>query len=376
MTVALLFLLATLRLTPAAADSLVRVERIPDGGLQPEVAVDSRGLTHLLYFVGDPAAGDLYYRHSVPPDGGQTAPWSTPVRINSQSGSAMAIGTVRGGHLALGAGGVHVAWMSALKESPGMFYSRDDGDGVFEPQRNLTRLENGLDGGGSLAADDEGNVYVAWHAGHDGESTRRLFVASSTDSGRSFNPEQRANPVEAGACGCCGMRAGASPGGELWILYRSATELVHRDMQLLQSSDGGRSFTQRTVHPWELAACPMSTSAMAPTVDGALMAWETEGQIHWSRVAAGADSSLPTEISTVAGDGGIRKHPAIAVDSDGRIALTWAENTGWNRGGNLAWQVYDTAGNTLESGSLEAGVPTWSRAAVVARPEGGFLVLH
>ena len=344
----ILFWVAILRLSAAQADSLVHLERVADNGLQPELAIDHQGLLHLLYFVGDPAAGDLYYSQSQPPASGQADSWSAPVRINSQSGSAMAIGTVRGGHIGLGAGRIHVAWMSALKESPGMFYTRDDGNGV----------------------------YVAWHAGHDGESTRRLFVASSSDSGRTFDAEQRANPVETGACGCCGMRARAGPGGELWILYRSATEMVLRDMQLLQSSDGGRSFTQRTAHEWELAACPMSTSTIAPTVDGALLAWETEGQIHWSRVATAADSSGPAKVYTVEGDGGLRKHPAIAIDSDGRIAVIWAEGSGWNRGGNLAWQVYDNEGNTLESGSLEAGVPIWSRAAVVAEPDGGFLLLH
>lgn len=46
-----------------------------------------------------------------------------------------------------------------------MLYTRlnDAGDG-FEPQRNVIQKRPGLDGGGSIAADAEGNVYVAWHA--------------------------------------------------------------------------------------------------------------------------------------------------------------------------------------------------------------------
>lgn len=358
----------------AVVESLVHVQRLPDGGLQPEAVVDADGVLHMLYFSGDPEAGDLFYRRGRAGSNADSGDWTEAVRVNSTPGSAVAVGTVRGGHLAVGAGRVHVAWMSADREAPGMIYTRSDGAGGFESQRNITRSETSLDGGGSVAADDMGNVYVAWHAGHDGEPLRRLFVAVSSDSGRSFAAEERANPVEAGACGCCGMRAGASRVGDLWILYRAATESIHRDMQLLRSTDGGRSFTQHTVDEWELAACPMSTAAIAPTQNGAVLAWETEGQIHWSNVA-----STPGDVGgvhAIDGGSGLRKHPAVAVDDSGRMVIVWTEGTGWNRGGNLAWQVYGIDGAALESGRLAAGVETWSRAAVVTHPEGGFLVLH
>jgi hypothetical protein len=367
----LLFSGLTLSTQAAATEegTLVRLQQGPDGALQPEVVVDAQGTLHSLYFVGEPAAGDLMYRRR----GAGDDDWTPPVRVNSTTGSVIAIGTVRGGHLALGAGRVHVAWMSADRDNPGMFYTHSDDEGGFAPQRNVTSSESALDGGGSVAADEAGHVYVAWHAGHDGEPKRRLFVAASSDTGRSFRAEERANPIEAGACGCCGMRAGASPDGPLWILYRAATESVHRDMQLLASTDGGRTFSQRTMHPWELAACPMSTAAISPSAGGALLAWETDGQIFWSQVTAAGDSS---QVHAVAGEGSRRKHPAVAVDADGRIAIVWTEGTGWNRGGDLAWQVVDAHGGPLESGRMEAAVGTWSRAAVVAHPDGGFFVLH
>ena len=38
----------------------------------------------------------------------------------------------------------------------------DEGS-AFEPQRNVMQFAEGLDGGGSVAADVQGNVYVAWH---------------------------------------------------------------------------------------------------------------------------------------------------------------------------------------------------------------------
>src|SRR4051794_40933055 len=78
----------------------------PDGGIQPQAAIDARGTIHLVYFKGDPAAGDLFYVRREPGKDDFTA----PIRVNSQPGSAIAIGTIRGGQLALGKGGrIHVA---------------------------------------------------------------------------------------------------------------------------------------------------------------------------------------------------------------------------------------------------------------------------
>jgi len=79
----------------------VKLMRVPDGGIQPQVAVDEKGIVHLLYYKGPEGAGDLFYLRSA--DGGVS--WSAPLRVNSQSGSAMSVGTIRGGHIAVGKNG-------------------------------------------------------------------------------------------------------------------------------------------------------------------------------------------------------------------------------------------------------------------------------
>src|SRR5688572_15974033 len=73
----------------AAAPPSVDVQRVPHGGIQPEVATGRDGVIHLVYFTGTPAAGDLLYVSSA--DGGRT--FSGPLRVNSQPGSAIATGT-------------------------------------------------------------------------------------------------------------------------------------------------------------------------------------------------------------------------------------------------------------------------------------------
>jgi len=357
-------------ITPWAvlADPSVELLRVPEGGLQPEVLLDARGELHLLYFSGEASGGDLHYTHaSVPSTPDKMPDWTPPIRVNDQEGSAIAIGTVRGGHLALGAGYVHITWMSANRDDPGMYYTRSDSDDGFEPQRNVTRNEHHLDGGGSIAADDAGQVHVAWHAGLK-EPTRSPWVTTSFDSGRTFTPEAQANPVETGACGCCGMRAAAE--SEVYILYRAATQGTQRGMQLLHNTTG--QYQQIALDEWEATTCPMSTASIHPFKDGALLAWERAGQIWWSSVLTG-QVARPV---AVAGEGTARKHPTISRDDQGQILIAWAEGTGWARGGDLVWKLYDRDQVPISSGRMEGAIPTWSRSAAVARPGGGFYLIH
>jgi hypothetical protein len=97
-----------LLLLPAIAFAAqIQVLRVPHDGIQPQAVVEANGTIDLLYFSGDPKNGDLFFVRSK--DHGNT--FSAPLRVNSQAGSAFAIGTIRGGQMAIGANGrVHVAW--------------------------------------------------------------------------------------------------------------------------------------------------------------------------------------------------------------------------------------------------------------------------
>lgn len=211
----------------------VEIIRTPDGGIQPQVVMGRDETVHLIYFKGTPSAGDIYYVRKGP---GEKV-FSAPLRVNSQPGSAIATGSVRGAHLTIGQGGrVHVAWMGSTGAEPKgpsgevpMLYTRMNDTGIaFEPQRNVISSAFGLDGGGSLAADEKGDVYVVWHAGGEakGEAHRRVWVAASRDDGKTFEREVPASDESLGACGCCGMRAYVGEDGTtLYLMYRAATNV-------------------------------------------------------------------------------------------------------------------------------------------------------
>jgi hypothetical protein len=364
------------------------VQRAPDGGIQPQAVVDDKGAIHLIYFKGEPKAGDIFYVRST--DGGAT--WSTPIRVNSQSNSAIAMGTVRGAQIALGKNGrVHVAWNGSDSAEPKapvkeknatpMLYSRfNEAGNAFESQRNLITWASGLDGGGALAADNDGRVYVLWRAAPDAEddARREVFLARSVDDGKNFEREKAINPDPTGACGCCQMRAFVDASGVLCVLYRAAGNNENRDAMLLVSRDGGKTFESKVLQSWRLMACPMSTFAFAQRPDETapvFAAWETKQQVYRAEVTPGANLKTSTP-QAAPGDSDNRKHPTLATNKNGEVLWAWTEGTGWARGGRLAWQLYDKTGKPEDEKGRTDGVPTWSLITAVALPDGKFLLIY
>jgi hypothetical protein len=372
----------------AADNQLVRVLSVPNNGIQPQIVV-AEDRVHLVYFAGDPKHGDILYARSD--DFGRT--FSPPVQVNSQPGSAIAIGAIRGAQISGGKGNrVHVAWNgsdvaeprgpmnpeSGKAGSPMLYARQNEAGTAFEAQRNLMRKSFGLDGGGSVAADPGGNVYVAWHGkapgAGEGEAGRQVWIAQSPDEGRSFAKERPASHEPTGACGCCALRLLSDSHGALYGLYRSATQNVHRDIYLLSSTDTGRTFSVARLHRWDINACPMSSMAFIETRGEVFGAWETQGQVYFAPLSQGVDSAK-AETRMPPGDNPRRKYPALARNKRDEILMAWVEGAGWQRGGTLGWQIFDHAGRPTTACNTRRNVLVWSFPAVFARPDGDFTII-
>jgi hypothetical protein len=367
----------------AAGSERVKLVRTPDGGIQPQAAMDSQGVVHLIYFKGDAGHGDIFYvRKQL---GEET--FSNPIPVNNQRGSAMAVGTIRGAQLAVGKNGrVHVAWdgmgeggarptISGKKVTPFLYTRLNDAGTGFEPERNLITFAAGLDGGGSVAADNQGNVYAFWHApkpgNTNGEAGRAIFVALSTDDGKTFAPEKLATDKPTGACGCCGMKAFADTQGNVFALYRAASEKVNRDETLLLSRNRGANFEIAYAHEWKVASCPMSSAFLSETKAGVLAAGETHGRVFFVRSDPGTG-----KVAEPVSPPGKGKHPVAVGNPQGEVLLVWTEGTGWNKGGGVAWQLYDKEGMATSEKGRADGVPTWSLATAFAKPDGSFVIVY
>ena len=363
------------------AQSSVTLLKAPNGGIQPQAQMDEKGNLHLIYYSGDQGGGNLFY---VIRQAGKEA-FSAPIQVNSVLGSSVSAGTIRGGQMALGKGGrVHVAWNGSKSVKGNMEYARlNDAGTEFEAERGLMLDSMNLDGGGSIAADDKGNVYVVWHGNKAGgkmtEDQRQVWIAISKDDGKTFAKEILVWD-KLGVCACCQMRAFADHKGTINILYRSAIG-GNRDINLLFGKEGGLNFTGGVLHPWKVATCPMSTMGISDNSKMVVTAWETDGQIYFSTIKPGVATSNPVGMPIPKGvmastKPKIRKFPCIAVNTKGEIIVAWAEGAGWAKGGDLVWQVFANKGNpTEDKGRLADGVPVWGLPSVVAM-ETGFLLIH
>jgi hypothetical protein len=367
--------------TPAAARAArVTLIRLPAGAVQPQLAVDSKGIVHVVYYHGDLAHGRIF--HATLDRAGT---WSAPMPVN-HAANALGTGAVRGAHLAIGRNDrVHVAWArsdvppypQSHAGAPILYTRLNDAGTAFEPERQVTTFTIGVDGG-AVAADRDGRVYVAWHGlapdGPADEDHRRVWMARSSDEGRTFARETSPYDARVGTCGCCGTAALADRSGGVYVLFRSAVDLVHRDARLLVSRDGGASFRDRRLQAWDIGACPMSTFALADTPRDVLAAWETGGQVQWARVdrRTGDVSAMVT----APGDATNRKYPAVAENASGETLFAWVEGASWNKGGTLAWQVYDRGGRSTGERGSAPGVPAFSFPAALARPDGGFAIVY
>jgi hypothetical protein len=354
-----------------AAAGTVEILPAPEGGIQPRALAAPDGSLHLVWYQGLEKGGDVFYARRV---GGRN--FTVPVRVNSEPGSAIAAGTIRGAQAVVGKKGrVHVVWngAKAVQDAPPqpLFYSRlaDDGKS-FEPQRAMSG-EWIMDGGGAVAADAKGRVYVFYHGGIGmDELTRRVLVRSSTDEGRTFDSERIISPESSGVCGCCAMQAIATDSGTVIALYRTVSEAGRdRDLAALTSKDGGKTFVHSIMDRWAVATCPMSSMSLAASKRGILAAWEREGQIYVAPAGGGKFAPVSPD-----GKPKQRKHPVLAVKGD-EVMVAWTEGTGWQKGGNMAWQI-------LEGGKLQPakasgrapGVKMWSFVSTATTKDGFVIV--
>lgn len=364
----------------------VNLWSLPDGGIQPQALCDRNGTVHLLYFKGDPAHGDLYYTTRRQGDS-QFAP---PLCVNSLLGSACAIGSIRGGQMAVdGQGNVYVVWngsapIPSQKRLP-MYFTHLIKKTAFDKQRNLIAGRECIDGGGSVAADGRGNVYVTWHATppNQSEAAGRVYLAFSCNGGRSFSTERTIDGAD-GACGCCGMKAALDRMGRLYVLYRAAQENIERDAVLLVSLDGGRTFSKQVLDRWHLNGCPMTLFALSESQGGVVSAWETLGQICFSTIQfghenckshrAGPAKRIVVSNKTVCGQDA--KYPALAINCHEERLIAWTQGAGWNRSGNLYWRLYTEKERLKMQSKTGQALKAWSFPATVALPNGDFSIIY
>lgn len=201
----------------------------------------------------------------------------------------------------------------------------------------------------------DGTIYVAWldgrdratpaghggaHAGHDmsGEGNSSIYLARSTDNGRTFSKNVR---VAGNVCPCCRLTI-AFPNGKVLVGYRQVDPGDVRDIYVAASSDKGDTWEKPQLvarDGWRIIGCPHVGPALAMLGSKLYAAWFTEG---------GGDPAINLAVSNDGGKtfGPKQKisagttdptHPQM-VSNGQRIALIFqarsaAQKNGWGRVG-------------------------------------------
>jgi len=130
-------------------------------------------------------------------------------------------------------------------------------------------------------------------------------------------------------------------------------------------------FEDALIDPWELRACPVATTTLVAGEDGPTVAWETRGQVWLAAV-----SDLGTRFAPAGQAESRRKNPALAVNARGETLFAWADGPGFRSGGTLHWRLVGPDRQVLAHGDAGASVPESSIPAVVAAPDGTFVLIY
>lgn len=370
---AIAFIISMLIITVASAFAqtpAVNVIRLPKGAYAPECAIDSWNHVHLLYATGEMRDATLHYVYE--PDFREIGSGQTIAT------HAIVAGSVRIPQLAIGPLRCpFFGWMVSPKEflCTNLAQTKHLNDPV-----NLIASHPGVDGGSALVFAPDNTLYAVWHApekpNDPSESSRKVFIARAKNGDYEHFDKIVSDPAPAGrgACACCALSAFAT-NDHLYVLYRCATDQVHRDIHLLTFDDDLNCIEDQTLNTMTANKCIMSTASFAQGKDNLYAAFESDTNIFIHRLHS---PSVTNDGITkpIEGVGDRRKHPRLAINRDGTILLAWTEGTSFHTGGSVAWQFFSPDLQPLTEISHAPGLPAGSQPAAISKPDGSFVILY
>jgi len=269
----------------------------------------------------------------------------SPVRVNREPGVATAWRGDQPSVTVASDGAVYVLWTARVdageKHGTDMYLSAstDRGQSFASEVKVNDDKAPGPHGMHSLAVAKDGRIYAGWldernvhvpkHStkaeGHHMESNRDLYLAYSTDGGRTFSANRK---VASDACPCCKTALAVSADGTLYAGWRQVLPGNFRHIAVASSTDGGTKFTKPVIvsdDRWMLQGCPVSgPSLWVDTASGSLkVVWYAAGEggapgVYVAESKDGGQSFSPRQLLS---QETVRGTPALAVGNGNLIAL-------------------------------------------------------
>jgi hypothetical protein len=221
------------------------------------------------------------------------------VRVNPEAGTATAW---RGDPPSVAVdkdGSVYVVWTARVesngKKGTDLYFSvsSDMGQSFDTPVKINDDKVPAAHGMHSLHVADNGRIYVSWldernvlapqpstkAEGHHMESNRELFIADSTDGGRTFSRNRK---IAGDACPCCKTALAVARNGTVYVSWRHVLPGNYRHIAVSTSSDHGATFSKPVIvsdDKWVIHGCPVSGPSLSVANNGTLkVLWYAAGE--------------------------------------------------------------------------------------------------
>ncbi|MDX1962009.1 MAG: sialidase family protein [Pirellulales bacterium] len=231
---------------------------------QPQVAVDLRGMIHLVFS----SQNEIYYTTSV--DQGKS--FHKPSLVAKPS--MLALGMRRGPRIAISEKAIAI---SAIGGELGggrdgdlwSWRSEDQGKTWQGPVQVNDAKISARECLHAMAASPDGELFCTWL---DLRNKRtELWGLSSNDKGATWSKNVLVYQSPDGSiCECCHPSATYDKQGRLAVLWRNSFA-GNRDMYMALTLDHGKTFAAPSKlgqGAWELDSCPMDGGALTATADG------------------------------------------------------------------------------------------------------------
>ncbi len=284
-------------------------------GIVPQTAVDYR--QPQLAASGDSvyavfAAQDTIY-FSPSKDGGKN--WLPTSKI--ANATKLALGNHRGPRIVAVKGGLLI---SAITDGAiATWRSTDDGK-TWRAGPVVTDESHAADEGlFTIVSNPNGRVFSAWLDFRKPAKGKEVWGAASSDGGLTWSKNFLIYKVPDGSvCPCCNPSVLLDGQGNPTVMWRNALA-GNRDMYLVHSTDGGKTFGEPEklgTESWKLDACPMDGGGLVYGADGKMITvWRREMNIYLAP-EHGAETLLHEG-----------KNPAIASSTKG-VYVAWSSSDG------------------------------------------------
>ena len=290
----------------------------------------------------------------------------SPVRVNRQPGVATAWRGDQPSVAVAPDGAVYVLWTPRVeagdKHGTDIYLSAStDGGQNFSSEVKVNDDKvPGAHGMHSLAVAKDGRIYAGWldernvHApkpstkaeGHHMENNRDLYIATSTDGGRSFSANRK---VASDACPCCKTSLAVAADGTLYAGWRQVLPGSFRHIAIASSTDGGTKFSTPVIvsdDHWMLQGCPVSGPSLSVDKASGLLkvVWFAAGEKSEPGLyfAESKDKGHTFSTRQLLSQETVRGTPALAAGSQSMIAV-------WQSADKLETKIHNigTTGSAL-----------------------------